>query len=279
MQESCEWVHFLRPALRRELIMSKVINVVHLPVIRAYVSLHMTPCTFYCVCVGASALVNEPYSIVDGVVCVTLRVEIAVRTPTITDDRSAGFDPCIYDGHQSFGSSVTNGNEKRFTRLALNATKQPLPLKGVAPAVFALCELALNGHVRTADLLRAALHAHEHGLSAELAPLRECSRIEAMLVFDKGGRFAAHDVICEKHNLRESEVSMLKPRTVLDRFGLRAHDNRPSPTSPPKTVAFRASAPGHIATASITRHLATNQARGFQKLDTKIHVAEKLREK
>jgi hypothetical protein len=40
-----------------------------------------------CVCVGTSALVNEPYAVVDGVVRVTLRVEIAVRTPTITDDR------------------------------------------------------------------------------------------------------------------------------------------------------------------------------------------------
>jgi hypothetical protein len=34
VQEFCEWFHFLRPALRREHIMSKVINVVHLPVIR-----------------------------------------------------------------------------------------------------------------------------------------------------------------------------------------------------------------------------------------------------
>jgi len=147
------------------------------------------------------------------VVCVTLRVEIAVRTPAITDDRSAGFDPCIYDGHQSFGSSVRDGNEKRFTGLALNAAKHPLPFNRVAPAVFALSELALadlDGLVRSADLLRAALHAHEHGFSAELAPVRECSRTEAMLVFDKGGRFAAHDVR-EKHNLLESEISMLKP--------------------------------------------------------------------
>ena len=174
----------------------------------------MTPCTFYCVCVGVSALVNEPYAMIDGVVRVTLRVEIAVRTPTITDDRSARFDPCIYDGHQSFGSSVWNGNEKRFTGLALNAAKHPLSLNRVAPAVFALSKLAVvdvDGLVGTADLLRAALHEHEHGLSAELALVRECRRTEAMLIFDKGGRFAAHDVVCEKHDLLESKVSMLKP--------------------------------------------------------------------
>jgi hypothetical protein len=32
-----------------------------------------------------------------------------------------------------------------------------------------------------------------------------------MLSFDKAGRFAAYNVVCEKHNLLESEVSMLKP--------------------------------------------------------------------
>jgi hypothetical protein len=108
---------------------------------------------------------------VDGVVGVILRVEIVVRTPTITDERIAGFDPCIYDGHQSFGNSLRNGNEKRFSGLALNAAKHPLPLNRVASAVFALSELALDSLVRTAELLRAALHANEHGLSAELAPV------------------------------------------------------------------------------------------------------------
>jgi hypothetical protein len=56
----------------------------------------MTPHALNCVGVGASALVNEHYAMVDGAVCVTLRVEIPVRTPTIADDRSARFDPCIY---------------------------------------------------------------------------------------------------------------------------------------------------------------------------------------
>ena len=94
-----------------------------------------------------------------------------------------------------------------------------------------------------------------------------------MLLFNTAGRYAAYDVVCEKHNLLESEVSMLKTLTVLDIFGLRAHGNRP-PTSPPKTFAFGVSAPSHIATASITRHLAANQAHILQKLDTKIHVDE-----
>ena len=116
-----------------------------------------------------------------------------------------------HNGHQSFGGSVRNGNEKRFSGLALNTAKQPLPLIRVASAVFALPELAfvdLDGLVRTADL-RAVLHVHEHGLSAELAPFREPIITEAVLSLDTVGRFAVHDVICEKQNLLESEVSIL----------------------------------------------------------------------
>ena len=46
----------------------------------------------------------------------------------------------------------------------------------MAPAVFALTELAvvdIDGIFRTADLRRAALHVEEHGLSAEVGPVRE----------------------------------------------------------------------------------------------------------
>jgi len=91
-------------------------HVVPLSVVRAQKSLHMTPCALYSVCVGACKLVNEANGMVYGVVRVTFPVEIAVRSPAITDDRSAGFDPCIYNGHQNVGGSVRNGKEKRFTR-------------------------------------------------------------------------------------------------------------------------------------------------------------------
>ena len=235
MKEFCELVHTLCPAPRREHVMGKVVNVVPLPFVRVEVSLHMMPSTLDCIGVGAILMVNELCAIVDGVVCVISCVKIAVLTPAVTDDCSAGFDPWIYNGHQSVGSSVWNGNEKRTPGLAPNTAKHPLPLNRMAPAVLALTELSLidlHGLVRTADLLRAALHLGEHLLSAELAPVRERIRIEVMLLFDTVCRYVAYDVVCEKHNLLECEVSMLKPWTVLDRFGLRAHGNRP-PTSPP----------------------------------------------
>jgi hypothetical protein len=153
------------------------------------------------------------------------------------------------------------------------------PLTGCPLWYLRRTNLALDGLVRTADLLGAAFHVHEHGLSAELAPVRDRSRTEVMLLFDKGGRFAARHVVREKHNLLESEVTMLKPWSVLDRFGLKTHGNRFSTTPPSKTVAFRVSAPDHIATAIVTRHLVANQSHALQKLDAKIHVDEEIREK
>jgi len=156
MKEFSELVHTLCSAPRREHVMGKVVNVISLPVVRVEVGLYVTPSTLDCIGVSVILMVNEPYAMVDGAVCVTSRVEIAVRTPAVTDDRSAGFDPCIYNGHQSVGGSVRNGNEKRSPGLALNTAKHPLPLNRMAPAVFTLTELAfvdLYGLVRTADLL------------------------------------------------------------------------------------------------------------------------------
>ena len=149
-------------------------------------------------------LVNEASAVVNGAVLLTFRVEIPVRSPAITDDCSAGFDPCIYNGLQSVCGPVRNGNEKRFTGLALNTIKHPLPLNRVAPMIFSPTELAfvdLDGLVRTADRLRAALHVHQHRLSAELVPCRDCVGNEAMLFVYNVDRYAAHDVVCKVHNL------------------------------------------------------------------------------
>ena len=66
--------------------------VVPLSVVRAQKSLHMTPRAVYSVCVGACTHVNEANVMVNGAVCVTLRVEIPVRSSAITDDRSAGLE-------------------------------------------------------------------------------------------------------------------------------------------------------------------------------------------
>jgi len=164
--------------------------------------------------VGMSACtpINKADAVIAGAVRITLRVEIPVRRPAIIDDRSAGFDPCIYNGHQNVSGSVRNGNEK-LTGLALNTAKHPLPLNRVAPMIFAPTELAhidVDGLLKIADLLRAALQVHQHGPSRELTSvivlgLKQCSR------WIRWARYTAHDVVCGEHNLLESEVTLLTP--------------------------------------------------------------------
>ena len=123
--------------------------IVPLSVVRAQKSLHMTPRALYSVSVGACTHVNKANGVVNGVVCVTFQVEIPVRSPAITDDRSAWLEllgkksatmshsaPIMYNGHQCVGGSVRKGNEKRFTGLALNTAIYPLPLNRVATMIF-----------------------------------------------------------------------------------------------------------------------------------------------
>jgi len=79
---------------------------------------------------------------------------------------------------------------------------------------FTPTELALfdfEGLVSTVDPLRSAMQVLQHGLSAELAPVGYGSGTEAMLTLDNVGRYAVHDVACEKHNFVESEVTPLRP--------------------------------------------------------------------
>jgi hypothetical protein len=53
--------------------------------------------------------------------------------------------------------------------------------------VFTPTELALvnlDGLIRTTDLLRAALHKHQHGFPAKRAPVSDGMFTEAMFVLD-----------------------------------------------------------------------------------------------
>jgi hypothetical protein len=43
--------------------------------------------------------IDEVHAVVHGLMCVTLGPEIAVHTPAITNDRSAGFNSVTYDAH------------------------------------------------------------------------------------------------------------------------------------------------------------------------------------
>ena len=175
----------------------------------------MAPRALYGVNMGACLLIDETDGTLYCLVGVPMRLKIAVRHRAITDDCSPRFDPVTDNSHQGVSCSVLNRNEKHFARLPLHTAKHPLRTL----TIFASTELALidfDGLVRTADPLRAALHVFQHDLSAVLAPVSDGCGAELMLSLDSVGRHAAHDVVCQEHNLRQSEVTLLKPGTVPD---------------------------------------------------------------
>jgi len=59
-----------------------------------------TPRAFDGVGVGPSGRVDAMDAVVDSPMSVTLLTETAVSSPRIADDRSAGFNPVTYYGHQ-----------------------------------------------------------------------------------------------------------------------------------------------------------------------------------
>jgi hypothetical protein len=48
---------------------------------------------------GPNTLINETDGMVDSMVRVSVRVQIPVRRPAVTDNRNAGFDPVTYKSH------------------------------------------------------------------------------------------------------------------------------------------------------------------------------------
>jgi hypothetical protein len=81
-------------------------------------------------------------------------------------------------------------------------------------------ELALvnfDGRLRATDLNRAALHTHQHGFLAEHASVSDSMYTGAIFVLDPESRFAVHDVVRDEYNFEESKITVLEPRSVLDR--------------------------------------------------------------
>jgi len=78
-----------------------------LPLVLPEENLDVTPRAFSGVGVGPGVGINEDDAVVDGSMRVTQRTEIVVRTPAITDERSAAFDPGTYDGRVSAVLSCT----------------------------------------------------------------------------------------------------------------------------------------------------------------------------
>jgi len=152
--------------------------------------------------------------VIYGAVRVTLRLNNPIRSPAVTGERSAGFDPSTDDVRQCVDGSVRYRKKECSTGLAFNTTKRPLALNSVSPLVFSPNEPALihlNGLVRTTDLLRAALQVNQHSPSEEHTPVRDHVITEVNFVLDVVGRFATQNVVREVQNLLKGEFTLLKP--------------------------------------------------------------------
>ena len=74
---------------------------------------------------------------VDGAVRVTQRVEIAIFTPAITDDRRASFDPFTYNRRQRVGGSVQDGSKKCSAEPSFDTATPTDPERGALYCTFA----------------------------------------------------------------------------------------------------------------------------------------------
>jgi hypothetical protein len=132
MQELCERWYALCLAPRRKQVVCQMELTVIPAVVLPEENFDLTPRALDSIRVCPGVRIDEVHAVVNGMMRVTLRTEITVCTPAITNDRSAGFDPVTYYSHQCVGSSVLDGNKKCFPGLSFYTAKHPLTLNRVS---------------------------------------------------------------------------------------------------------------------------------------------------
>ena len=128
-------------APRREQVMGQMIFVVLPAVVLAKENLDAMPRALDCVGVITGNRIAEFDAVIDGVVLVTLRAEIMIRSPAITNDLCAGFDPVTYYCQKCVGGSVLDGNKKCLSGLSIYTARHPLTLNRVSPMIFSPTDL------------------------------------------------------------------------------------------------------------------------------------------
>jgi hypothetical protein len=116
VHEFGELVHIFILALCGEHIVAQIVNAVPVSVIVVKENLQMAPVTLNGIGVRAGIGVNEAQAVINGQMGVTLLFKTAVGSPVISDQRNAGFDTCLYNLQQSFGSSIRNRIQKTTDR-------------------------------------------------------------------------------------------------------------------------------------------------------------------
>jgi hypothetical protein len=90
-----------------------------------------------------NTLIDETSRVDNSLVRVAMCIQIPLRCPAVTDDRSAGFDPDANHSHERGGGSVWNREEKGFTELTFDTAKYPLSFNSVYPVELQPPELAV----------------------------------------------------------------------------------------------------------------------------------------
>ena len=126
MNEFYERSNALRLAPRCEHVMSQVVMIVVPPVVLPLEDVDGTPRGLDGIHVVPGDRIDEVDAVIDIAVRITQRIEIAVCTPTITDDGGAGFDPVTYNVSQCVSGSIRYGNKKCSARLSFNTAKHLL---------------------------------------------------------------------------------------------------------------------------------------------------------
>ena len=86
--------------------MNEMIFVVLLPVVWSKECFHVAPRRLDVISVIPGVRINERDGVIYGAVRVTVRPDILIRSPPITDGRSAGFDPSTNNARERVGGSV-----------------------------------------------------------------------------------------------------------------------------------------------------------------------------
>jgi hypothetical protein len=142
-KELSEDRHWLLLALCRERVTCEVVILVLPPMVRSEESLNVTPGILDGVSVASGVRIDEWNAVVHGAVRVNLRLDISIRSATITDGRGVGSKPNTGNVHQGVGSCVRYGNKKCSIGPAFDSARHSLTLNRVSPMVFSPNELAL----------------------------------------------------------------------------------------------------------------------------------------
>jgi hypothetical protein len=116
--------------------MCEVVLVVLPLMVRSEESRNVTPGTLDGASVVSAVRIDDRNAVVHGAVPLNQRLDIPIRSPGMTDVRSAGFDPSTDNVRQCVGGSIRYGNKKCSTGPAFDSAKHPLALNRVSPMVF-----------------------------------------------------------------------------------------------------------------------------------------------